>query len=1576
MRNNILILFLLAFAGLTERASAQVILSTDSIPVACDFSNNIHVPVRVENFTGVGAFQFTLMWDTAYLDYQFTTPMNPLLLSGAVNVGFDSTTFINQGKIVMTWTKFGGATVPDSTILFSAVFKRTSGPYAQVMFTSVPVPVEVSDAAAEPLAFDTNNGGIAPSDTLPPTISCPADLTFSGIPPVQVNNIAPFNITDNCDVYKIGWTSTGATTVNAPNDPDASGAFFNLGNNIVTYSATDVGSNVTTCSFNIAVELANFSDTLTFIANSSNAACGGTAGIDITTINFDSLGSVQFTLTWNPSQLGFGSVSNLHPTLLLGAGNFGVTQTAQGIMTFSWTTSTLAGTSLPDGAAMFRINFNVLNNNGNATIAFGDVPTVREAYTNTTNPPEEAPAIWLNGQISVLDDVSPTIECPDDVIVLALGGNTSAQVNNLQPLAFTDDCGGSVGLSYVRSGATTGSGQGTAEGIYNYGMTTVAYTATDASGNTSICSFKVTVEVDGSVSLLLDSVLVDCSAGTQQIAVNIIVQDFADLLGLQFSVVWDEAVLQFDTVGNDFPGLSLDASDFLGFTTTPNGLLRFLGGNAVNGWPAIPDGGIFFTLYFTVLDLNSSTNINFVGPYDAVDVNFNSIPLLTFGGYFQSTDQTAPTITFCPSDTTVNAGANGCTAAVSFAPPVAADDCGVVTGFIQSPPLANFPAGPTTITYTVSDDSGNQATCSFTITVLDIFPPSFANCPSNITVDAPGSDCESEVCWPAPNIMDACGPNGLVVTSNFSPCDTFPAGNTTIVYNVTDASGNSASCSFNIFVRDTVMPALLCPGDITVAAPDTAVSCSVVVDFTPNAAFDNCDNNLSIVAAPASGSLFPSGTTTVTFTATDDSGNSATCEFNITVTDAETPGIVCPPNITVPAAANACGADVSWTIPTTTDNCDTLLVPTSNIPPGSFFPAGTTIVSYQVADDSGNSANCSFLVNVNEITAPVFSSCPGDILIFLPVNDCDSTATWTEPTATDNCALDTLFNNIDPGSVFNAGTTTVIYTAQDVSGNISICAFDVFVVDQVAPVFASCPQDTVIIAGACGATYNWTFPKASDNCTPLDELTLITSGIPVDSFTFNVGTTSIVILVEDGSSNFDTCTFTVTVNSDQVPMFQNLPANQTFLGCSAIATWTPPTTAGFCDTVYVTSNYQPGEMFPAGVTIVTYTATDSISQPITATFTITVQENVPPVFAGCPGSVVVNTGAAIVFDPDNFILFADTVSTCDAVELEFQSPSATDDCSQPLVVQTTGPVGGETLQVGDYVITYIATDASGNTAVCAVNLTVLSLRTLEPIAEPNPGCTGDSMFITVPDYPGATYTWTNPDGESFQAGSSIGFEIIPSSVGNYVVQAVVNGCPTSPDTVEVFQATDPVANDDLDFVVDPGATLDSFNVLLNDVIVPLSDANDTLLSTVPGLTFFGNGLYSYTAGTNVGTASFLYEVCSKACPDLCDMATVTITVRETDCSFIPNVITPNDDGVNDYLEIRCLLANEYPNNSLVVYNQWGDKVYEASPYDLATPWEGTLDGEAGKPLPDGTYYYIFTPAPTDAPIKGFVEIFR
>ncbi len=67
--------------------------------------------------------------------------------------------------------------------------------------------------------------------------------------------------------------------------------------------------------------------------------------------------------------------------------------------------------------------------------------------------------------------------------------------------------------------------------------------------------------------------------------------------------------------------------------------------------------------------------------------------------------------------------------------------------------------------------------------------------------------------------------------------------------------------------------------------------------------------------------------------------------------------------------------------------------------------------------------------------------------------------------------------------------------------------------------------------------------------------------------------------------------------------------------------------------------------------------------------------------------------------------------------------------------------------------------------------------------------------------------------------------------------------------------------------------------------------------------------------------------------------------------FIPDVITPNGDGYNDYWHIRDL--ERYTDNSVQIINRWGDEVFYEKPYSQS--WVGRYKGE---PLPEGTYYYI------------------
>ena len=93
------------------------------------------------------------------------------------------------------------------------------------------------------------------------------------------------------------------------------------------------------------------------------------------------------------------------------------------------------------------------------------------------------------------------------------------------------------------------------------------------------------------------------------------------------------------------------------------------------------------------------------------------------------------------------------------------------------------------------------------------------------------------------------------------------------------------------------------------------------------------------------------------------------------------------------------------------------------------------------------------------------------------------------------------------------------------------------------------------------------------------------------------------------------------------------------------------------------------------------------------------------------------------------------------------------------------------------------------------------------------------------------------------------------------------------------------------------------------------------------------------------------------------------TVNKDTCT-VPSIITPNDDGLNDELKIPCL-SDDNPDSELLVFNEWGDRVYYAKPY--RNDWKGTYKD---KNLPDGTYYYLFRTNIRGSFDKGYVAIFR
>jgi len=213
-----------------------------------------------------------------------------------------------------------------------------------------------------------------------------------------------------------------------------------------------------------------------------------------------------------------------------------------------------------------------------------------------------------------------------------------------------------------------------------------------------------------------------------------------------------------------------------------------------------------------------------------------------------------------------------------------------------------------------------------------------------------------------------------------------------------DGSSLTDTCSFTVTVTDTQPPVLAaCPANITQAA-DPGV-CTALVNYTAPSATDNC-SAVTVVCAPAAGTVFASGTTTVTCTATDGSSLTDTCSFTVTVTDTQPPVLAaCPANITQAADPGVCTALVNYTRPSATDNCSAVTVVCAPAA-GTVFASGTTTVTCTATDASSLTDTCSFTVTVTDTQPPVLAACPANITQAADPGVCTALVNYTAPSAT------------------------------------------------------------------------------------------------------------------------------------------------------------------------------------------------------------------------------------------------------------------------------------------------------------------------------------------------------------------------------------------------------------------------------------------------------------------------------------------------------------------------------------------------------------------------------------------------
>ena len=947
-----------------------------------------------------------------------------------------------------------------------------------------------------------------------------------------------------------------------------------------------------------------------------------------------------------------------------------------------------------------------------------------------------------NQQVVISDVTPPTIVCPANISVNATSA-AGAVVNYTTPVG-TDNCAGVV--TTLTAGVASGS-------TFPIGNTTITYTARDAAGNTTTCSFTVTVAGLAPVIVCPSNITVNNTTG--QCGANV---SFAatETTGIPASTItYSHAPGSFFPIGTTT--VTATATNAVGtticsFTVTVvdnqppvlacanNGggignLMRGItsGGTAsVVGWAGI-NGALQYagtsigsncsenwrplgTLCDEAPNTNSQTistktNNNSGATWSSAGgagigvlvVDLGSVNSFNLAKVFQmfSDGKTTSIQGFYHPNTTSTAPHYNDAGWIQMFPETAVG-AGVLSGNnVSSPTSVVF--APTSSRYVrfYLKNNGSLGNGTWIETrSIKLFNS------SDIVTNVDPASCSAVVNYSIP-VTDNCP--GTVVTYSHPSGSVFPVGTTVVNVLATDASGNTSTCSFNVTVVDNQAPVITCPANMNVIATSAA---GAVVNYTAPVGTDNCASTTTRTAGLASGSTFPLGTTTVTYSVTDAAGNTAQCSFTVTVAGLA-PVIVCPSNITVNNAPGQCGANVSFAATETT------AIPASTITyshaPGSFFPVGTTTVT-ATATNAVGTRSCSFTVTVVDNQVPVITT-NGNQSVNNDPGQCDAIV-LTTASATDNCSVGAPIGVRSDAQPLNApypvGTTTITWNVTDMNGNVAAEVIQtVIVTDNQAPTAVA--QNLTINLNANGTasiTAAQVNNGSSDNCG--------VATIAIDKTSFdcsNVGANTVTLTVTDVNGNVSTATAVVTVVDNISPTITE-PANisqGTDAGiCGATVNLGTPVTADNCAVATITNNAPV--LFPVGTTIVTWIVTDVNGNSSTATQTVVIADTEKPRITA-PGLV------SVVNAP----------GTCSAT-VNLGTPVTSDNCEVATVTNNAPAL----FPVGTTIVTWTVTDIHGNVTDTATQTVVVIDNELPTISVNNisvnndAGKCGATVMINMP----------------------------------------------------------------------------------------------------------------------------------------------------------------------------------------------------------------------------------------------------
>ena len=698
---------------------------------------------------------------------------------------------------------------------------------------------------------------------------------------------------------------------------------------------------------------------------------------------------------------------------------------------------------------------------------------------------------------------------------------------------------------------------------------------------------------------------------------------------------------------------------------------------------------------------------------------------------------------------------------VTFVKPIAVDDVdGPVAVECDAPSGVIYPFDTVTVTCKSEDSAGNTASASFDVT-LNLFIPLEIAAPDGLILEAVGE------LTPA-SLGNATITKAATIT-NDAP-DLFPLGNTTVTWTAQD-DRDTANDTQIITIQDTTDPVITPPGDVI----HEATSILSMIKLGVATATDTVDPMPTITSdAPAS---FPIGTTTITYTATDDSGNSATATQEITINDAE-PMLILPFDVTVEATGVQTPVDIGTA--RVTDNIDSITA-TNNATDS--FPLGVTIVAWTAKDSSGNTVTAVQKITVQDTTNPYFDT-PESNFISVEATGILTSVEINTVTVHDIADPDVTVTNDAPDS-FPTGGTFVTWIARDSSGNTAQYNQIVIVSDRTSPTITA-PDDITIEADGLLTMIQLGVATATDL---VDTAPRITSDAPTS---FPIGVTIITYTATDDANNRATDTQKVTVRDTTEPMLV-LPLDIT-AEATGVLTMLDIGTATVTDNVdSITATNNAPDSFPVGETRVTWTAKDNADNEVTAVQTVIIRDTIQPTIT-VPDSIIaeatdgltpVDIGSATASDvadsnvtitnnsPGSFPL-GSTVIQWSATD---DSDNVTNDTQTVRIQDTTNPVftsfpeditvtflnrgtvefetpvatdifattvlcdydSGDSFPTGSTLVTCMATDANDNSARDSFSVIVMP-PVVPPVADPISNL--NAVLVTLDSL---ELQWTQPE---------------------------------------------------------------------------------------------------------------------------------------------------------------------------------------------------------------------------------------